>query len=299
METYLKCSNLPVVMDQQTIISFKGDLHLHTNEDPVDNKIIRHNHFELVDHLDNLNFDFFSITLHNHIMDNDKQEEVKDYSKSKGMIYFDNGVEKTIQKGHHLIYGLDQNDLEKITDYETLEQIHRQYQLKNKILLLGVSHPHFPSSSCMNKKLGQNHRLFHFVEYNSFYINLINFNNRLRPKSGRFYPIKTIIGNSDAHDLERIGNTYTILHVPNSYFEFKSSNPSDNLSSYINPNSKEEFKSMVKNCSIEEYEKIKNVLIKTIIKEDPYDPKYVQVVTKPLDYGYLIKSLFNMFIKKH
>jgi|GEM_PF-7115562 len=119
--------------------------------------------------------------------------------------------------------------------------------------------------------------MFHGLEYNSFYLkwNILNFNKQTPYEADRGG--KTLIGNTDAHRLEQIGNTYTQIYVPSIMFNFNK---------IID---RTELKEIIKHCSEEEYERINRTIICYIKKGQTL------VSSKPLNLKYVIKTVKELF----
>lgn len=259
----------------------KADLHIHTKEDPFDSKVIDYSAFDLIDHLDSKGFDVFSITLHNFMFGPEQMGKVRDYAKSKGMLFIP-GIEKTIEEDHILVYNIDKEDAEGLRDYKDLFRMLMRYgiQGRRESLLIGAAHPEFPSKTAMHEKMERWHNLIHFVEYNAFYIKWINFNNGGVLKANNHH--KPIVGNSDGHDFERIGKTYTEIHAaPDAFWS---------RSRHFTPRNKEEFKRALMACSDEAYNRANRIIVYHI-KNDR-----VKLVTEPLNPLYVLKSAFGIIV---
>jgi predicted metal-dependent phosphoesterase TrpH len=258
----------------------KADLHIHTKEDPFDSGKIDYSAFELIEHLDSKGFDVFSITLHNFMFGPEQMRKVRDYAKQKGMLYIP-GIEKTIEEDHILIYNIDKEDAEGLRDYKDIFRMLMKYgiQGRREPLLVGAAHPEFPSRTAMHEKMERWHNVIHFVEYNAFYMKGINFNNGGVRQANNHH--KPMLGNSDAHDLERIGKTYTEIMVPPDAFFSRSR--------HFMPGNKDEFKSLLASCSDESYEQAKQAVVYYIKKGD------MKVMTGPLSPLYVFKYLLTKF----
>jgi predicted metal-dependent phosphoesterase TrpH len=267
-------------LDNVETIALKADMHLHTNEDPQDSKKINYSSHELIDYLARNNFDVFSITLHNHMFEKGVMDEVISYAKNKGLIMIP-GIEKTIEQNHVLIYNMDKECAEKISTYPELKKTFLEYGIrdirKRDSILIVASHPHYPSKSAINNRLFDLRRLFHGLEYNSFYLkwDILNFNKQTPYEAERWG--KALMGNTDAHRLEQIGNTYTNIHVPPSVFTFEKIKD------------RNELKEIIRYCSAEEYERINRTIICYIKKGQ------ILVNSRPLDLKYVIKTVKELF----
>lgn len=175
----------------------KADLHLHAREDKQD--AVRYTVKELIDHMASKNFNVIALTFHDQSYNS---EEMNKYAKSKGILIIP-GIERTIKGRHVLIYNLDPKKAEEIKDFEDLNKIK-----KDNILII-TPHPYFYICSVGDKILRKYINCFDAIEYSSFYQ---NFYNRNKPgiKTAKEFN-KPIIGNTDAHDLRQIDNTYTLI----------------------------------------------------------------------------------------
>lgn len=266
-------------MDLANLV-LKTDLHIHTKEDPLDSKVIEYSAFELVEHLFSKGFDVFSITLHDYMFEKDYMKKVQDYAKSKGLLYISRSIEKTIEEDHILIYGMDKHDAESINTYPELRQKIIKYTIEGRRgpLLVGGAHPDFPSKTAIKDHIETCHDLIDFLEYNAFYISGINFNNGGLDMASKYK--KVMVGNSDAHDLEVIGKTYTEISVPPNAF--------CSINRHFLPGNREEFKSMLKRCHDQDYEKAKNIII-SCIKNGTKES--LKIVTGPLSPIYVLGRL--------
>lgn len=253
-------------------IQLKCDLHLHSNDDKKD-KWILYDSYELIDNLESKDFNIFSLTFHNNVLPSDKLEEIRMYAKNKGMLLIP-GIEATIKHKHILIYNFDFHDLSKINYVPNLQNLLIDYAKKNKRdeLMIVVSHPFFPDRSCLNN-VEKHYKYVHGVEYNSFYLKNINFNNKALNFS-KEKPFIALFGNSDAHSLNQVGKTFTNLYVRKIAL-------GDDINSII------DFKDLIKNSSHEDLLKIqKNIM---------YYMKYGarDICTMPLSFGLVIKRFLT------
>lgn len=175
----------------------KADLHLHTREDKQD--AVNYTVKELIDHMASKSFSVIALTFHDQSY---RSEEMNKYAKSKGVLIIP-GIERTIKGKHVLIYNLDPKKAEEIKDFEDLKKI------KDDNILVIAPHPYFYICSVGDKRLRKYIDCFDAIEHSSFYQ---SFYNRNKPgiKTAKEFN-KPIIGNTDAHDLRQIGNTYTLI----------------------------------------------------------------------------------------
>jgi len=83
-----------------------------------------------------------------------------------------------------------------------------------------------------------------------------------------------MIGNTDAHYLEQIGNTFTKITMP-----------AHALSNKEDIHDAKDFKKFVQECSEERYDHINKAVIRYIKRGD------VKIVTRPLKPSYVAKTL--------
>ncbi|MFC1690647.1 PHP domain-containing protein [Nanoarchaeota archaeon] len=178
----------------------KADLHLHTKEDPLDKLKIDYTAKELIDYMKKLDFDVIAITNHNSIFYNKK---IKEYAKKKGILLIP-GVEATIEGKHILIYNPSLK--EKLP--KTFSELEK-YKRKNKKSVIVAAHPFFPMPQLYFHNLEKYIELFDAVEYSHFYTKRINFNKRAVKIAKKHN--KPFLGTSDAHFLDKVGTTYSLL----------------------------------------------------------------------------------------
>ena len=172
----------------------KAQLHIHTDEDPLDN--LSYKAKDVIDLAKKLNFDVLSFTLHNRLFYN---QEIIEYAKNNGILLIP-GIEKTIEKKHVLILGLE--ILPEIKEIKDLEKI------KDKALII-APHPFFPKYHSLNGKLMKNINNFHAIEHSFFYTNFLNFNKKAKIVAREYK--KPFIGTSDVHNLKFFDRTYTLI----------------------------------------------------------------------------------------
>ncbi|MGV8172536.1 MAG: PHP-associated domain-containing protein [Candidatus Woesearchaeota archaeon] len=258
-------------MTSKSKLVLKADLHLHTHEDPKDHDGVDYDSFQLIDQLEHKGFDVFSITLHDGMFDDKMMNKVRDYAKSKGLIFIP-GIEKRIEGKHTLILNMKKHDAEKIEKYTDLKDTIEKY--KNDSTLIIAAHPYFPLSISAGRKVIEWQECIDCIEYNSFYLKYINFNRKAQIEAKKLG--KVIIGNTDAHVIEQIDNTYTNILLP---------------SRDINILDKRTFKDIVKNCSRKQYEHIIKIILINIKKGN------VEIKTKPLKTFYVIKTLIKSIMR--
>lgn len=176
----------------------KADLHLHSKEDPCED-FIRYDAYELIDKAHELGFDVLSITNHGSLLHNKKLET---YAKKKGILLIP-GIETNFD-GHILILNAKKEKIKKIKRIEDLKKI------KSKNTLIVAAHPFYFGINSLGKKLEEHINLFDAIEYSHFYLKWLNGpNKKAKELANRFK--KPLIGTSDAHNLWRLGTTYTLV----------------------------------------------------------------------------------------
>src|SRR3989344_3079557 len=178
----------------------KADLHLHAKEDVRDT--VKYTVKELIDHMASLGFNVVALTFHDQSY---RSEEMNKYAASKGITIIP-AIERTIEKTHVLIYNLDPKKAESIKTFEDLKKI------KSKDILITAPHPFFFLHS-VGKFLDRKIEFFDALEYSSFYQALFN-RNKLGAKAAKKYNLP-LVGGTDAHFLNQIGYTYTLVDSKN------------------------------------------------------------------------------------
>ncbi len=175
----------------------KADLHMHAKEEyPRD--IISYTARDLIDHMAELKFQVMAITLHDKVLYN--QALIK-YAKRKGILLIP-GFEKTIDRKHILILGATEvpKDLNTFDDLE---------KYKDKYLIV-APHSGYPTVNALGGKLLEKYKhVWGAVEHSFLYHRFFN-PNKLAIEFSKKYDIP-LIGNSDAHRLEFINHTYTLI----------------------------------------------------------------------------------------
>jgi predicted metal-dependent phosphoesterase TrpH len=173
----------------------KVDLHLHTSDDPED--VIHHDARTLIDRAAASGFDALAITLHNRQF---VDPDVSDYARDRAITLLP-GVEQTIEGRHVLLINFPQA-AEEVRTFEALAALKRG---TNGIVI--APHAFFPHRSCLRACLERHANLFDAVEWSYFWTRGVNFNaqaSRWAREHG-----KTLVGNSDLHDLRQLGVTYS------------------------------------------------------------------------------------------
>jgi len=179
----------------------KVDLHLHTSDDPLDR--IPHTSAALVDRAAALGFQALAITLHDAQLEHGR---LSAYARERGILLI-SGVERTIAGRHVLLLNFSRDGVGSI---QTLDDVARLKARENGLVV--APHPFFPGFSCLRSALDAHVDLFDAVEWSYFWTRGINFNARAARWAEKHG--KTIVGNSDLHDLRQLGRTYSLVDAP-------------------------------------------------------------------------------------
>lgn len=180
----------------------KADFHLHTSEDGYDR--IRYHALTLIDRLAAHGFEVASITNHSIFLFCDYLVQ---YAADKGIVLIP-GIEALLKKRHVIILNCDK-DAEKIKTFADL----RAYREDHPECFVVAPHPFYPRSSCLRHDLLENPELFDGIEYCHFYTFLLNFYNYKAQRVAKKLK-KPLIGTSDAHCLNHLNTTYSIVDAP-------------------------------------------------------------------------------------
>jgi len=179
----------------------KVDLHLHTDDDPLDS--MPHDGYALVDRAAALGFDALAITLH------DRQHEdarLSAYAGGRGILLI-RGVERTIGGRHVLLLNFDAAAAHGVRSLDDLAALQRT---GNGLVI--APHPFFPDRSCLGSALDAHAGVFDALEWSYFWMRGVNFNARAA-RWARAHG-KPVVGNSDLHDLRQLGRTYSLVDAP-------------------------------------------------------------------------------------
>lgn len=175
----------------------KVDLHIHTGEDPLDR--VPYSAYEMIQKAFEEGFDVLAITNHQCRTFN---RNLFGFAQDLGILLIP-GMEATIDNRHVLI--LNPPAGSAFYDFSSLSTLDRRETL------VIAPHPYFPGLHSLNGQLKGHLSLFDALEYCHFYSPRMNFNHRtevLAQQSGL-----PLLGNSDAHFLEQIGTTYSLVYA--------------------------------------------------------------------------------------
>jgi predicted metal-dependent phosphoesterase TrpH len=176
----------------------KADLHIHTREDPVDP--VAYTARELILKAADQGFEVLSITNHN-IRTFDR--DLFSFARDQGILLIP-GVEIAIQNRHVLVLNPPEN--RTFTSFSSLSDLNRPD------CLVIAPHPFFPGFHSINGFMKTYYKMFDALEFSHFYLPFLSFNRRaLKFSSKSGLPL---LGTSDAHFLEQLGTTYSLIQAP-------------------------------------------------------------------------------------
>jgi predicted metal-dependent phosphoesterase TrpH len=175
----------------------KADFHIHTGEDPLDR--IPYSAYEMIHKAYEEGFEVLAITNHHFRTFN---QELFSFARDLGILLIP-GMEVNVENRHVLI--LNPPARATFTNFSSLRSLDRPDSL------VVAPHPYYPGPRSLNGYLIPNLDLFDALEYSHFYSTHLNFNHRiewLSRNSGL-----PLLGNSDAHFLEQLGTTYSLVYA--------------------------------------------------------------------------------------
>jgi predicted metal-dependent phosphoesterase TrpH len=179
----------------------KVDLHLHTADDPVDR--IPYSSTALIDRAAALGFDALAITLHDHQLDD---RRLTAYAQERGILLIP-GIERTVRGRHVLLINFSARAVERVRSLDDLAALRA-----SEPGLVIAPHPFFPGTTCLGTTLDDYAGVFDAVEWTYFWTPAVNFNARAARWAARHG--KTLVGNSDLHDIRPLGRTYSLVDAP-------------------------------------------------------------------------------------
>lgn len=176
----------------------KADLHIHTNEDPID-KAIEYNSYQLIDTAKDKGYKVIAITNHNVLTYND---ELGDYAREKDIVLIP-AMEKTIEDCHIVFLNADFKEVLKLQKIKDIKYI------KDEKSLVIAPHPFFPLGKSLNANFEKNIEVFDAIEYTSYYFWFINYNKKIGEIAQRYN--LPVVGSSDGHFMFQLDSTYTLI----------------------------------------------------------------------------------------
>jgi predicted metal-dependent phosphoesterase TrpH len=158
---------------------------------------------QLIDRATTLGFDALAITLH------DSQfvdPGVTEYARERGITLIP-GIERTIQGRHVLLLNFPAAAVESVRTMNDL----RALKIRCGGLVI-APHPYYPGTTCLRGLLDEHAELFDAVEWSYFWTHGVNFN-RFATRWAQAHG-KPVVGNSDLHDLQQFGRTYSLVDAP-------------------------------------------------------------------------------------
>jgi predicted metal-dependent phosphoesterase TrpH len=175
----------------------KIDFHLHTAEDPEDE--IVHDAQTLVERAHDMGFDALAITLHNRQL---ADARLVDYARDLGITLIP-GIERTIQGRHVLLI----NFPPAVESVKSFADIALLKSRTNGVVI--APHPFFPHPTSLQEHMASHVDLFDAVEWSYFWTRGMNFNARAAKWAASHG--KTLVGNSDLHDMRQFGRTCSLV----------------------------------------------------------------------------------------
>ena len=179
----------------------KFDLHTHCNLDPHD-AWIKYSVQDLIDKASRLEYTHIALTCHDHVV---KIEPFKKYAEKRGIVLIQ-GVERTIEGAHILLYDCEWEEIQHVTTLQKLREYRQTYPDR----LIIAAHPFYPGKSCIGKQLYKYKDCFDAIEHCFFYTRWFNLN-----KKAFKFSQKTgipLVANGDIHDLSLMGRNYTLAN---------------------------------------------------------------------------------------
>ncbi|MBU2589901.1 MAG: PHP domain-containing protein [Nanoarchaeota archaeon] len=127
-------------------------------------------------------------------------KDFKEYASKKSLLLIP-AIEIKYKEGEVLLINFKGN----VKDYPTIESLKN---LSENVLVV-APHPFFKRGFCLGKDLIANIDLFDAIEYSHFYIKSCNLNEEAVELAKKYN--KVLLGTSDAHRLEQLGYTYSLV----------------------------------------------------------------------------------------
>lgn len=175
------------------------NLHLHTNDDPVDK--VGYSFIQALDKSKELGILITALTSHNKYID---YVTYKEEAQKRGMLFIP-GIERTIEDAHILILNADVS-IEKVSSLNDL----RAYKKAHPECFIIAAHPWMPIHG-LRQKLVANGDIFDAIEFTWFYSRFINPNRRARRDAQKLH--LPIIATADAHKIDYIEKGYAEIEI--------------------------------------------------------------------------------------
>ncbi len=164
---------------------------------------------ELIDTVKEMGYDVLTITEHYNPLSKNRMyqknplktyDDFKDYAKKKGILLIP-GTEITLKEGEVLFINFNGNP----KDYTTIKDLDKT----PKGTMIAAPHPFFGLKQCLGPALEKNIDKFDAIEHSCFYTKRINANKKAIALTKKYS--KPLIGTSDAHRIEQLNKTYTLV----------------------------------------------------------------------------------------
>ncbi len=178
----------------------KADLHIHTQEDPVDP--VYYSAAEVIKYKAKQGFKVLAITNHNSIFFN---KGLEDYARRYGVVLIP-GMEMKVCGKEILVLNADKSK----ADYWEPHFIGRKRKyrslynsfdildrLRDENMVIGAPHPFYPQQKCLGKSLLSNIDRFDYIEYCYYYLPWLDHNKKAVAVAKRYD--KPLVAASDAH----------------------------------------------------------------------------------------------------
>ena len=186
-------------------MKLKIDIHMHTSLDPVDGidggGIVIYSPKEAFVAAAKFDIEVLAITHHESIICTPQMHHEAAQSK----IRLIPALEATIEGKHVIIL----NPVRR--SFKTFDDLAAE-RAKNPYCFIMAAHPFYPGESCLHEKLAEYVELFDAIEYCHFYLSWFNIWNKKAVSFAESHK-KSIIATSDAHTLDAIGLSYSIVEV--------------------------------------------------------------------------------------
>ena len=179
----------------------KIDLHMHSGEDPYDG--LRYTAVQLIDKAVALGYAAIAITLHEKVIED---ERIFDYARQRGLLLI-RAVEWNIQGRDVLLYNITQRDADRLQSFDDLRAYRRE---RGDDLLVAAPHPFYPRGHSLRGALVTNIDVFDAVEIAQIHLPWFDWFNQRAIAIAKKHS-KTVIANSDAHNLWMFGRHYTLV----------------------------------------------------------------------------------------
>lgn len=174
---------------------------MHSGEDPHDG--LRYTAVQLIDKAVELGYAAIAVTLHEKVIED---ERVFDYARQKGLLFI-RAVEWNINGRDVLLYNIRQRDANRLQSFDDLRAYKRE---RGDDLLVVAPHPLYPKGHSLGPEFERYIDVFDAVEYAQIHLRWFDLFNRRAVAIARKHG-KTIIANSDAHNLWMFGRHYTLV----------------------------------------------------------------------------------------